>query len=126
MRASHAPVVIFSLAQIPEIFEMFDTWARCGAGKRVVGSYKGEKEQSYMLPASDFYVRGLPEVCARHEQESVLYLDGQRGAWLRFAPEYGESGQKYLGQWREVPEAVAASRDAWTYDPQSGRFYVAG
>lgn len=126
MRAQHSPVVIFSLQQSEEIFDMFDIWARCDAGKRVVGSYKGEKEQSFSMPAKDFYDRGLPEVCARHEQESVLFLDGQRGAWLRFAPDYSENGQKYLGQWREVPEAVASARDAWTFDPQTNRFYVAG
>lgn len=125
MRTQHSPVVIFSLKQIPEIFQWMDACVRVGSCKRVTGCYKGVEEQSLMMQAGDFYARGMSEVCAQHEQESVLFLDGQRGAWLRFAPAYDEDGQVYLGQWKHVEKAAAIARDAWTRDDSTGRYYIA-
>ena len=134
MRTLHRPVVIFSLERTDygrEQWTDFLRWnAELGHIKPVIGSYKGQKENSWIISAARFYssdqVPDWVNACHFDGQESVLFLDGQRGAWLRFAPRYDESDQVYLGQWRRVTEAEALKREAWTFDPAFGNYYIAG
>lgn len=122
---TYEPVVIFS-ANPGKLLDYCNLMVKRGHFRGLEGSYKGEREPSFMLNAHDFHVQGLASVLADDGQESILFLDNQRNAFLRFAPDYAEAGQKWLGVWHHVPKAVALARDAWTRDPQSDLYYVAG
>jgi len=91
--------------------------------KALIGSYKGETENSYLIITKSLedYRRAL--LCARAAyQESILFLRPDRSAFL----EYIDSGSRTeLGQWVEVSRDRADALDAWTLDPATGRYYVA-
>ncbi|HXV73587.1 MAG TPA: hypothetical protein VD713_02540 [Sphingomonadales bacterium] len=82
--------------------------------KDAEGCYKGECEPAYIMQASAFYASDLPGILFRDGQESLLYLDNQRGAWLRYGPAYDEPDQRYSGQWREIDAHTIPYLTAWT------------
>lgn len=120
---AQTPLVIFSLndEELRQFATMPDSSCRT-----LEGCYKGVQEPAFMTDAANFYANGGPLSLASDGQESILFLDNQRNAFLRFAPDYEEASQKYLGQWRQVTKAEALARDAWTRDPQTGAYWVAG
>lgn len=122
---TYEPLVIFSLKDEHRL-EWAKRMIELSRLRGFEGSYKGVREPSFALNAHDFHVRDMARVLEEDGQESVLFLDNQRNAFLRFGPEFSERGQKYLGVWRHVPRDVALARDAWTRDPQSDLYYVAG
>ncbi len=88
------------------------------------GCYNGLVEASYIVPLTG-HGNSRDQVLAvakEYSQESILWLDNQRGAHLYFT-----DGKKalYLGKWREVPEVQAKSRSAYTYDPSVDKYFVA-
>jgi len=91
------------------------------------GCYKGEREGSFLMSADAFRFYDLPRLLEADGQESVLFLDNQRGAWLFYREDGYAQGAKtvYLGEFKQVPASVALAREAWTKDPQ-GRYWVAG
>lgn len=120
-----APVVIFSCQSEP-LLKYARRMVELGFFRELEGCYKGQTEPSFMMGAHEFYGQGMDRVLLEDNQESVLFLDNQRNAFLRFAHEaYGEEAQEFLGTFHEVPKASALSREAWTRDPQSGRYFVA-
>lgn len=96
--------------------------------KDLQGSYKGQREDSWLIDANDWHAIELPATLADDGQESVLYLDNQRNAWLYFAEDGYAFGAKavHLGPFREAHVTMATLRDAWTRDLSTGKYYVAG
>jgi hypothetical protein len=101
------------------------------AYKPLEGSYKGQTERAWLCDADTFHKDTLAPLLARDGQESVLFLDNQRNAFLRFAAAksdtspYSEEGQEYLGEFRQADKTVAVKLDAWTRDPATGIYWVA-
>lgn len=120
---NHAPVVLFSLSQRAAIADLYNLCAE-GTLKRCNGAYKGKEEPSWLMDADEFYRLRLPELLAADNQESILYLDNQRSAWLLEGPEYAKdsANRAYLGRWTEVGEAQARKCDAWTH--RNGRYWI--
>lgn len=73
------------------------------------GSYLGRQEQSFGVITEDLEL--MLSFADAYNQESVLvrYQDGTCA--LVFV---GSRETVYLGQWKEITEAQALSRDAWT------------
>lgn len=91
----------------------------------VTGSYKGAEEVSFLalLPGgdgSDEFWRIL-KLLKAYEQESLLYVDGQRCATLVYAD--GHSVK--VGRFFAVPEPIALAGDGWTRD-LAGTYYAVG
>lgn len=86
-----------------------------------IGCYKGDKEWSYLVDAE--YLDSLRLLLKEHNQESVLYLDNQRNAFLLYAStNYTEP--EYLGRLRETSQAMALKEDAYTYNMNTDKFYT--
>jgi hypothetical protein len=74
----------------------------------VVGCYEGHIETSAMIQTDDFSAKRTELVALLNEytQQTLLYLDGQRNAYLADAPffEAGVAG-KYIGELVSRPQA---------------------
>lgn len=91
--------------------------------KVLLGSYKGEKETSFMITIKDV----SPIVGLIKDQESILSLsnrqkDGSREAQLVFV-NTGES--KSIGMFNEITEEQANSQDSWSFDPTLNQYFGA-
>lgn len=87
------------------------------------GCYKGDREPAFVMTAQAFYASDLPAVLRDDGQECLLYLDNQRGAWLRYGPGYAEQDELYIGRWREHSEATCRNLSAYTII--GGRYFAA-
>lgn len=89
----------------------------------VLGSYKGVEEQSFLvlLPhgdfGSDFVV--VERLSRKWEQESFLFVDGQRQSSLH----YSDGRVEMVGVFSPVTRGEAAQLDGWTQDAY-GSFYA--
>jgi len=87
----------------------------------VKGCYKGQKEDSFKVNVSDPIDLGLVEKVARFfDQESYLLIDSNRIAWLWFL-----NGDVHrLGSLVAASAAEAMAQEAWTFDPESGTYFI--
>lgn len=85
----------------------------------VQGCYEGELEWSVLVPADEYYehLTAFQEALSNAQQDCVMYLDGQRNAYL-VSGEAGEDGRaydhragdyKFLGELKSVELATLAS-----------------
>lgn len=85
----------------------------------VQGCYEGELEWSVLVPADEYYehLPAFQEALRTAEQECVMYLDGQRNAYL-VSGLYDDDGREYdfragdynfLGELKSVELATLAS-----------------
>ena len=94
--------------------------------RELVGCYKGTRERSYICNATHFAALQIGRVL--YGEESVLVLGpingagGTRPATLHFLD--AECIPVSLGYFVEVSREEAQREEAWTYDPDSGKFYV--
>jgi hypothetical protein len=85
--------------------------------KTLQGMYKGEKETSYLVDAD--FENVAVKLAEEYNQESILYVDETRDAFLLF-----KSGERQkLGKWQEIKNI--AGLDAYTIDISTGRVYAA-
>lgn len=125
-----AEYVVVSVGNTPIIDAAFKTFCLVWGipYKSLMGSYKGQTETSFILPAAS-----LPTI-ARHawlnEQESILHLSmprnkggGQfeRDATLIFmADGHAES----IGRFKQTGREKAMAQDAWTFCPLTGTYWI--
>lgn len=106
----------------------YDILRREGLNFRVVrGVYKGVAELSFVLFGDDIRTHeGNLQACINlarlFNQESVLEVHNDGAAALH----YLNSGYRVerIGTFKGVSEAEAAGREAFTYDPLSGQYFV--
>jgi hypothetical protein len=92
--------------------------------KAVDGVYKGKTERSYVVPLSGrVSLVKLCDLAHTFKQESILSVYGSGEAFLVDPRTYG---MEYLGVWHSVPPEVAAVQTAYTFDPSTKTYYVAG
>ena len=102
--------------------------------KHVDGVYKGEKENSYIIPLShdedlaNFNLSVLRSLALTYNQECILRVHSDGSAYLIntdkcSVSKYGH--ESYIGQWREVSRHHAEALDGYTYDPEMGRYFAA-
>lgn len=85
----------------------------------VQGCYEGKLEWSVLVPADEYYehLTAFQEALSATEQECVMYLDGQRNAYLVNGPYDGDGREydfragdyKFLGELKSVELATLAS-----------------
>lgn len=85
----------------------------------VQGCYEGELEWSVLVPADEYYehLTAFQEALSAAEQECVMYLDGQRNAYLVRGLSDGDGREydfragdyKFLGELKSVELATLAS-----------------
>lgn len=87
--------------------------------KRVIGTYKNTQEVSYLVPS--VYQDQVLRLAKEMDQESILEVDGNKNAVLR----YIEDGRvERLGRFTKVSEDEALNLDSWTRDIQTGDYYA--
>lgn len=98
---------------------------RCGVTdeRPGTGAYKGKHERAYLLSAAQF--EKLRPHLVYYGQESVLFLDNQRNAFLYFKDDDYRHGAStvYVGEFREVSNTQAARLDNWC--KFGGTYYAA-
>lgn len=86
----------------------------------VQGCYEGELEWSVLVPAEEYYehLPAFQEALHSAQQDCVMYLDGQRNAYLvsgqlprgaRQAYDFRSGPTKFLGELKSVELATLAS-----------------
>ena len=95
--------------------------------KELVGSYKGTKEISYIINASDLPVKlgGATYIFDTLGQESFIeLLPCTKGAPMAHL-HYADGTSEKLGLFREVSEIEAKACDAYTHDVNFNKYYLA-
>lgn len=119
MKQINRPMIIFALNS-PNDHAVLEAAGITGTMfKELKGSYKGQTEASYIVDASLLdNVLGLAKA---HRQESILILDQDRNASLY----YVKSGLNTpIGRLVPASEAVALSKEAWSYRPDLNTYYI--
>jgi hypothetical protein len=90
--------------------------------KKVIGSYKGIKENSFVVLDTDKTRQVVKDLCEVYNQQSFMGIDSNRQAYLV----YMSSGRtEELGRFKAVSESEALKSEAWTYDPTTKTYYKA-
>ena len=92
--------------------------------KKVKGVYKGVSEDSFLVSVVDTPLEeaALKILARDFNQESILYVDGNRNATLIFVDFNNESKQLLKGKFQAVPDHVAKQLENTTFD---GKDYYA-
>ena len=101
--------------------------------KHVNVVYKGEKENSYIIPLSrdenlaDFDTSVLRSLALTSNKECILRVHPDGSAYLVNTDKcsvarYGR--ETYIGQWQEVSRHHAESLEGYTFDPETGRYFA--
>lgn len=108
------------------------------------GSWEGVEEDSYCVPFKDLKKNMNAILPFIEGQDCVMIIDrpetrsrAWRDAYLVYLdienPAYGEMavrlGDRYyplyrIGNFKQVPERIAMSRDGWTYNPNNKAFFI--
>lgn len=116
------PVVIFALNTMhskESEKELVETMLGRSV-KQVEGSYKGEREVSYVVSVeNDREYQKILKVAKLYKQESILYVNSDRYCTLVFL---NISSTQDIGKMRAVSPAYAMEQEAWTRD--GSQFYV--
>ncbi len=87
------------------------------------GCYKGIKEMSFKIELRYQLDRSILIGKAKeYNQESILIIENDAASLWYLKSKVIES----LGAWREVPETLARSSEAYSFDLRSQRYYMAG
>lgn len=95
--------------------------------KELEGSYKGERETSYIVNARNWErIRSFWPI---ENQESILhlgpFLNGGREATLYYASSlHDQSNEQPLGTFRQTTKEYALKQDAWTFDPSETAYFI--
>lgn len=89
------------------------------------GHYNATNEASFLV----YLYRGdagpaftlLRKLAARWGQESILYVDANRGASLIYLD---GSPSLDVGLWQDTNAETARANAAYSYDPTQGRYYI--
>lgn len=97
--------------------------------QKIVGSYKGTIEQSFIINANDFKL--ITHLLRDNQQETYLYLTnhkhGLRKAYLVPSEKplrEAESVRHFLGYLRSVSKEEALKQDAWSFRPDLDQFWI--
>ena len=124
--SNYEPVVIFSVFQnlMPKSCNEINHRETIGYLRRlkipfkeVLGCYKGRKEKSLLIPESKLKIANT--FAKLYNQESLLILDNERGAWFS---DVKTSERSFAGWFAPCTERVIWQHpDAWTFS--DGQYY---
>lgn len=97
--------------------------------KQLDGSYKGERETSYIVNARNW--ERIRSFWLIEGQESILhlgpFLNGGREATLYYAEPVIASldvRDEPIGTFRQTTKEYALKQDAWTFDPSEAAYFI--
>ena len=124
--SSKADFIVFCVGNDYIVENAFKAWATHNniGYKCLIGSYKGLKENAFIVNAKHINdVRQWFE-----DEESILLLGplikGKRKATLVYMD--GITSKVELGDFNYTSKDYALKQDAWTFDPSTNSYYVAG
>ena len=124
---NYEPIVILALNKDTisddyiEIAEVLDLYKI----KRLKGKYThddgtGIIENSYIIPLLHVTVSDCIRLARDNKQESILYIDNQREAWLYYC---NDGIWSHLGSFTRVSKDYALKQDNYTLDNSSNNYY---
>lgn len=87
----------------------------------VIGSYKGESEFAFICSEKD-YREVVAERRWTEEQESVMVISRCNKQYAIL--EYSNGELEGIGSVKEVSMREALEKDAWTYDPETSKWFI--
>lgn len=106
----------------------FRQWAHASniGFKSLVGCYKGQTENSFIVNHKHF--REVLPWIKREESVLILGANENMGGGKSMRPAklvfLEDNTEQDLGYFREVGREYALAQDAWTYDPQTCKYWV--
>lgn len=95
--------------------------ARGYAIRSVEGYWDGQREAATVLASVGGSFEFVADMLTRFAQDAALYVDRHGAAFL-----YGRDGScTPVGTWRAVDRASAEASQGYTFDPETGAYYVA-
>lgn len=109
-------------ARTAELIDCLETY---GIGfKTVRGCYKGSIETSfYCVLKDDSDLKTVLGLAADFEQETVLIREPETDLCSLWEPETGEPLET-IGEWTETTKTGAELADGYTYDIETGIYYI--
>ena len=110
----------------------FEQWCKLSglSPVRLIGSYKGQSEHSWIIPAETFFKTAVGNEMAAEwcsNQESVLHLskpEKRARAWRDANLLYQSGDFVGIGKFKNVTSSEAKAREAWTHNPNNGAYWI--
>jgi hypothetical protein len=91
----------------------------------IKGAYQGTEEDSWMLELTEnresAEIEKILGLAGRFNQHGIMVVDENRAAQLIFV---SSRLTQDLGRLHGVAESEARTKDAWTYAPHNGTYYI--
>ncbi len=89
----------------------------------LTGRYKGKDERSYLISREQYDVieYDLLALLREYDQESILYVDERRRAYLHYLD---TDLQQPIGTFMRAHPVVALQKDSYTFVPSTGAYYI--
>ena len=120
---TYEEIVILAVNKPTEIEDQYQLTKLIGkpyTRPALTGCYKGETERSYIVPMSV----GLDNILSfarDHRQETVLYLDNQREAFLI---DCQTEEDFHIGTFKGVQRERALACEGWTLNNETNQYYI--
>jgi hypothetical protein len=90
--------------------------------KPLIGAWEGTMENSYLVDIG--FLEEVRRLAKHTNQDSVLYLDANRGAYLLTKEtNYQIDEAIHIGRFISCSEHYAKQQQGWTLDPEHGQYY---
>lgn len=91
--------------------------------KEAEGSYKGVKEESFVVNAK--HKEEIKYICKTANQESYLLLQPHKHGLFKATLIYlADDSREFIGYLREAPQDIAKMQDAYTYRKDINKYWI--
>jgi len=91
------------------------------AFKSLLGCYKGDCEESFLILDTPENRALALDIAKRHNQQSILFVNADRNAELFFL---NINTRQPVGKFVSATNNHALQQDNWTFDPETEIFYT--
>ena len=110
----------------------FEQWCKLSGlfPVRLIGSYKGQAEHSWIIPAEIFFKTAAGNEMSAgwcSNQESVMHLskpEKRARAWRDARLLYQSGDFESIGKFKQVAADVAKEQSGWTHNPNNGAYWI--
>lgn len=124
MNAQHIPCIIFAVNQ--KSLEEDSALINQKIEKEpltLIGSWEGKVEWSFLVTVD--YLAEVQQLARETKQESILYLDNERQAYLlEKEDDYQLNKAVHIGRFIEASKEVALKEKGYTYNTTTNKYYI--
>ena len=124
MNAQHIPCIIFAVNQksLEEDLALINQKIE-KEPLTLIGSWEGKVEWSFLVTVD--YLAEVQQLARETKQESILYLDNERQAYLlEKEDDYQLNKAVHIGRFIEASKEVALKEKGYTYNTTTNKYYI--